>query len=213
MEKNEKNNEKPEQQEFKGRNLEDAISLAEHVLKLPRTQLSYEIVAEKTRLFGIKGKEIVILAGPKKEVEDNPASQFLDRLLEQFPLELRYHAKERNGMLFYIFDGTDKHLLLRKDGSLLLALQHLMNKVSPLKVQVDCDFFRKRKERELREYAQKIARKVQETGEFEIMDFMNPYERRIIHIAANQVSGITTESLGEGFLKKVKVYPEKNPPQ
>jgi spoIIIJ-associated protein len=35
---------------------------------------------------------------------------------------------------------------------------------------------------------------------------MNPYERRIVHIAVNQVPGMTSESIGEGFLKKVKVF-------
>jgi spoIIIJ-associated protein len=35
---------------------------------------------------------------------------------------------------------------------------------------------------------------------------MNPYERRIIHIVANETPGVTSESLGEGFLKKVKIY-------
>lgn len=208
MEKDEKNNEK---QEFKGRNLEDAISLAEHLMKMPRSQISYEIVAEKSRLFGIKGKEIVIQAWPKKSHDDHPASKFLNELLSRFPLELHYHTRERNDILFYIFDGEDKHLLLRKEGSLLLALQHLLNKVSPQKVQVDCDFFRKRKEREIKDYAQKVARRVQETGEIQVLDFMNPYERRIVHIVANKVPGISTESLGEGFLKKVKIFSEKNP--
>ena len=36
---------------------------------------------------------------------------------------------------------------------------------------------------------------------------MNPYERRIVHIAVNQVPGITSESLGDGFLKRVKIFP------
>jgi spoIIIJ-associated protein len=35
---------------------------------------------------------------------------------------------------------------------------------------------------------------------------MNPYERRIIHIVANQVPGVTSESIGDGFLKKVKIF-------
>lgn len=208
MEKDEKNSEK---QEFKGRNLEDAISLAEHVMKMPRSQISYEVIAEKSRLFGIKGKEIVIQAWPKKTHDDHPASKFLDGLLTHFPLDLRYHARERNDIIFYIFDGEDKHLLLRKDGSLLLAFQHLLNKVSPQKVQVDCDFFRKRKEREIKDYAQEVARRVQESGENQVLDFMNPYERRIVHIVANKVPGISTESLGEGFLKKVKIFSEKTP--
>jgi spoIIIJ-associated protein len=208
MEKNEKNNDI--EQEFKGRNLEDAISLAELTLKLQRNRFNYEVVTEKTKLFGIGGKEVVIRTWAKIPAGDYPVAQFLEKFLATFPLDIRYQIKEKNDMLYFIFDGMDKYLLLRKDGALLLALQHLLNKLSTKKVQTDCDFFRKRKERELKEKTQEIAQKVQETGENEILDFMNPYERRIVHIAANQVHGITSESIGEGFLKQVKIFPSKD---
>ena len=114
-------------------------------------------------------------------------------------------------MTYFIFEGTDKYLLLRENGSLLLAFQHLLNKISPRKVQTDCDFYRKRKEQELKEQTQQIAYQVQETGRNEVLDFMNPYERRIVHIAANQIPGITTESIGDGFLKRIKIYPANEP--
>jgi spoIIIJ-associated protein len=120
---------------------------------------------------------------------------------------LTYEIKKKNETIYVIFDGEDKSLLLRKDGSLLLAFQHILSKVSPHKVQVDCEFYRRRKEKQLREYAQQIAHQVSETGRDEVLDLMNPYERRIVHIAVNQVPGITSESLGEGFLKRVKVFP------
>ena len=207
MEKKEKN--KDIDQEFKGRNLEDAISLAEHTLKQQRTQFNYEVVTEKTKLFGIGSKEVVIRTWPKRPAGDYPAVRFLEQFLSLYPLEIHFQIKEKNDMLYFIFDGMDKYLLLRKDGSLLLALQHLLNKMSTKKVQTDCDFFRKRKERELKEKTQEIAHKVQETGQNEILDFMNPYERRIVHIAANQVPGITSESIGNGFLKQVKIFPSK----
>ncbi|UCE42479.1 MAG: Jag N-terminal domain-containing protein [Candidatus Aminicenantes bacterium] len=211
MEKKEKNKNTDNDidQEFKGRNLEDAISLAELTLKLQRTQFNYEVVTEKTKLFGIGSKEIVIRTWPKRPAGDYPAARFLEQFLSLYPLEIRYQIKEKNDMLYFIFDGMDKYLLLRKDGSLLLALQHLLNKMSTKKVQTDCDFFRKRKEREIKEKTQEVAHKVQETGEKEILDFMNPYERRIVHIAANQVPGITSESIGDGFLKQVKIFPSK----
>jgi spoIIIJ-associated protein len=198
-----------DKQEFKGRNLEDVISHAEHILKIPRTQFNYEIVAEKTKLFGIKTKEIVIRAWPKKETEADPATRFLDQLLEIYPLDIKYHTRRNHDILFVIFEGRDKHLLLHKDGALLLAFQHVLNKISSLKVQTDCDYFRKRKERELRDYVQHVARRVRESGRKELLEPMNPYERRLVHIAVNQIPGIATESIGEGFLKKVKVYPTK----
>jgi len=208
MENEEKTEAKPEErQEFKGRNLEDVISLAEHVLKIPREQFNYEIVTEKTKLFGIKSKEIVIRAWPKKESEENAAADFLARLMPVFPLELTYELKRRNDIIYVIFSGEDKNLLLWNEGELLLSLQHVLNKVSPIKVQVDCEFFRKRKEKKLREFGFQVAQEVRQSGKEEILDFMNPYERRLIHIAVNQVPGITSESIGEGFLKKVKVFP------
>jgi spoIIIJ-associated protein len=205
-------NEKSEEiQEFKGKNLDEALGHAEYVLKIPREKFNYEIVTEKTKLFGIRGKEIVIHAWPKVEADANPIREFMEKFLPRFPLELTYQIKKRNETLHINFDGEDKSLLLRKDGALLLALQHILNKVSPHKVQVDCEFFRRRKEKQLREYAQQVAEQVSQTRRDEVLDPMNPYERRIVHIAVNQVSGITSESLGDGFLKRVKIFPVQRP--
>jgi len=179
-------------------------------LKLNRDQFDYEIVAEKTKLFGIKSKEIVIRAQPKAAADETAATRFLDKLLARIPLDLKYHTKKKKDVLYIIFDGEDKRLLLRKDGSLLLAIQHILNKISSKKVQTDCDFFRQRKEQELREHAQMTAQRVHDSGEKEILDFMNPYERRIVHVTVNQIQGVTTESLGDGFLKRMKIMPVKD---
>lgn len=195
-----------ERPEYSGRNLEEAISLAEHRLKLPREKFDYEIVTEKTRLFGLKGKEIVIRAWAKDEGADNAVERFLNKLMTVFPLELTFQIKKRPDIIFVVFDGPDKTMLLRNDGSLLLAIQHMLNKISPIKVQADCEFYRKRKEKKLKEYGQRVARQVSDSGREEILDLMNPYERRIIHIVANETPGVTSESIGDGFLKKVKIF-------
>jgi len=193
--------------EFKGKNLEEAVSLAEHVLKLTRTELNYEIVTEKTKLFGLKSKEIVIRAWPKEPLEETPVQKFLEELTPVFPLELTFQVKRKNDILYVVFDGNDKQLLLWKDGSLLMALQHILNKISTTKVQVDCEFFRKRKERRLKDFAQQVGREVAESGRQEVLEPLNPYERRIIHLTVNQIQGITSESIGDGFLKRVKIFP------
>ena len=203
MEKEKKDNEK---QEFKGKNLEEVLSLAEHTLKLPRSKIDYEIVAEKTKLFGKKSKEIVILAKPKIDEEESSVSEFLDSILTHLPLEISYHIKRKNDTIQVIFEGKDKSILLYRDASLLLAFQHLLNKIHPQKIQVDCDFYRKRKERRLKEYVEEIAQQVSESGKDELLDMMNPYERRIAHITVNEITGLSSESVGEGFLKQVKIF-------
>jgi spoIIIJ-associated protein len=193
-------------EEFQGRNLDEALSNAEHGLKLPRDKISFEVVTEKTKLFGLKGKEIVIRAWPKKEDESSDVTAFLQQFLALFPLELTFEVKRRNNFLYFIFNGPDRGLLLRHEGSLLLAIQHLLNKISSRKVQVDCEFFRRRKEKRLKEMVEKLARQVLDTGQEEILDLMNPYERRIVHLTVNQIPGLSTESLGEGFYKRVRIY-------
>jgi len=203
MEKEEKNSER---QEFKGRNLEDVISHAEHILKIPRSQFNYEIVAEKTKLFGTKTKEIVITAWPKKQSKENFEKDFLDPLLKLLPLDIQYAIKRKDDIITLIFEGPDKLVLLQKEGELLLAFQHILNKVSSHKVQADCDFFRKRKERELKDYAKHVADRVRKSGQNEVLDPMNPYERRLVHVTINHISGISTESIGNGFLKRVKIF-------
>ena len=211
MEKEVKNNHQKGQQVvekkgFTGRSLEDVLSLAEHVLKVSREELDYEIVTEKTRLFGLKNKEIVIRAWPRQVNEVQIVDSFLKQLLVLLPFDLTYEIRRRDQLIYVVFGGEDKHWLLKDDGALLLAIQHLLNKISPVKVQVDCEFFRRRKEKQLKEYATEMAQKVKETGQEEILDMMNPYERRIVHIAVNQISGLTTESLGDGFLKKIRIF-------
>jgi spoIIIJ-associated protein len=71
---------------------------------------------------------------------------------------------------------------------------------------VDREFYRKRKEKKLREYAQRPARQVSDSGRAAILAPMDPYDRPIVHIAANETPGVTSESIGEGCLKKVKVF-------
>jgi len=207
MEKEESNSKR---QEFKGRNLEDVISHAEHILKIPRSQFNYEIVAEKTKLFGTKTKEIVITAWPKNKSKENFEKEFLEPFLKLFPLDIQYVATRKDDRLSLIFEGPDKLILLQKEGELLLAFQHILNKVSPHKVQADCDFFRKRKERELKDYISHIADRVRKSGQNEILDPMNPYERRLVHVTVNHISGISTESMGSGFLKRIKVFQMKS---
>jgi spoIIIJ-associated protein len=76
-----------------------------------------------------------------------------------------------------------------------------------LRILVDCDGFRRKKEEELKQIAQRISERVRMTGQSEELGMMNPYERRIIHLAVADEEGVTSESAGNGFLKRVVIFP------
>lgn len=195
--------------EFKGKNLEEVIKSAERYFKQKRANIEYKVIAEKTRLLGIKSREIVIQAWVKSNQKCPEITEFLNKLLSVFPLKLDCYVHEKEDIINLIFNGQDKHFLLRKEASLLNSFQHLLNKIfssQSKKIQVDCDNYRKRRERKIIQLAEKAAERVSHTGRKEILGLMNPYERRIVHLRINQIPGVSSESQGQGFLKKVIIY-------
>ena len=73
------------------------------------------------------------------------------------------------------------------------------------RVFVDALGYRKGKDSELRQMAKLLAEKVKQSGVDQQLGPLNPYERRLVHLAAAEVAGITTESVGDAFSKTVLI--------
>ena len=107
--------------------------------------------------------------------------------------------------------GDDAELLVRHRGEPLKALQHVVDMSygrsleGEKRVFVDALAYRKGKDVEMRKMAQFLAAKVKETGLDQQMGPLNPYERRIVHMAVAEVPGVTTESVGDAFSKTVLI--------
>jgi spoIIIJ-associated protein len=111
-------------------------------------------------------------------------------------------------------EGQDRNILLAKKGAALTAIQYLVNKIiynkkeKPNKIFVDSLGYRVSREEELREIALLSAEKVRATKKEYTLNPMNPYERRLIHLALKDEKDITTVSRGEGFIKQVSIIPK-----
>jgi spoIIIJ-associated protein len=68
---------------------------------------------------------------------------------------------------------------------------------------VDCLNYRKGKDAELRQMAQFLGEKTRTTGLAQEIGPLNPYERRIVHLAVAEIEGVTSESIGDAFEKTV----------
>ena len=73
------------------------------------------------------------------------------------------------------------------------------------RVFVDALQYRKGKDIELRQMAKLLAEKVKQTGLDQQLGPLNPYERRIVHMAVAEVPGVTTESVGDAFSKTILI--------
>jgi spoIIIJ-associated protein len=107
--------------------------------------------------------------------------------------------------------GEDGGPLTRRGGEGLQALQHVVaiafRRQLGLKhrIVVDCNGFRKEKDAELRQMARFHAEKARSTGVPQEMGPLNPYERRIVHLAVSEDPTASSESIGDAFMKTVVI--------
>jgi spoIIIJ-associated protein len=104
-------------------------------------------------------------------------------------------------------------VLLKSQGRPLLAIQHLAPRLvrgltgESVFCRVDCDSFHMIREERLRDLAQRVASEVTDRGRSRMLESMAPDERRIVHMTLADDPNVTTESQGDGFLKRIKVLP------
>ena len=106
-------------------------------------------------------------------------------------------------------DGEDGGVLVRRGGEGLQALQHLVATAfrrqlgDDNRIIVDCNNYRRDKDVELRRMARFVAEKAKSSGAPQEMGPLNPYERRIVHLAISEDPGVSSESIGDAFMKTV----------
>lgn len=125
-------------------------------------------------------------------------------------VEITYEIDEE-GALNIDMKGDNMGILIGKRGQTLDSLQYLANRVankyqdSYVRVKLDTENYRARREETLRKLAKNIASKVKRTRRAVSLEPMNPYERRIIHAALQSDPQITTHSEGEEPYRKVVI--------
>jgi spoIIIJ-associated protein len=111
--------------------------------------------------------------------------------------------------------GDDAELLVRHRGEPLKALQHIVDVAfgrgfaDDKRVFVDALAYRKGKDIELRQMARLLAEKAKDTGVDQQLGPLNPYERRLVHMAVAEIPGAATESIGDAFAKTVHISARK----
>ena len=106
-------------------------------------------------------------------------------------------------------EGEDGGVLIRRGGEGLQALQHVVATTfrqqlgDDNRIVIDCNGFRRDKDAELRQMALFVAGKARSSGVPQEMGPLNPYERRIVHLAVAQQHDVTSESIGDAFMKTV----------
>lgn len=143
------------------------------------------------------------------------ARDYLTGILQAMELTgvtLRIEEKEDGAVI--TFEGEGIAVLIGHHGETLDALQYLValtcNRIDGeyYRITLDCGNYREKREATLQALAARIAAKVKKTGRSQLLEPMNPYERRIIHAVVSDIEGVYSKSKGEEPNRRVVILSE-----
>lgn len=163
-----------------------------------------EEVKKETKLVEVQPQTI-------EAVED-----FLKNTMKAMDMEVELKTEiDQDGALCVDMSGEHMGILIGKRGQTLDSLQYLANRVANkhqegyVRVKLDTENYRARREETLRHLAKNIAHKVKRNRRPVALEPMNPYERRIIHSALQSDPYVMTHSEGEEPFRKVVITLKK----
>lgn len=163
---------------------------------------------------------------------DRPATaealrQFLESMVRAAGLELKVTVRaiapdgpagRGNPEVLADLDGRDKEILLERGAEVLNALEHLAFRALRLepsfheKIHIDSGGYRALRFEELQMTARVAAERVQTSKQPFRLNPMSSRERRIVHLALQEMTGVRTESVGVGEERQVVIHPADSKP-
>jgi len=201
-----------------GKNVQEAIARALEELGLTREQAEIEVLEEGSRgLLGmIAGKSARVRVRKKKDKKD-VAREFLEGICERLGTDSQVQVveeEENPRQITLEIQGENMGLLIGKRGQTIDALQYLTTLVANrvkdedyLRVIIDAEDYRNRREKTLESLARRMADKAVRSGRKVLLEPMSPQERRVIHLTLKDDQRIKTYSQGDEPFRKVCIEP------
>ncbi|MDR1773877.1 MAG: protein jag [Clostridioides sp.] len=182
---------------------EEAIKAAIEKFNCKEEDLEIQVLENPTKGFlGIGAKngvyEITLI-----ENELEVSRKFIETLILNANLDAQVEVSQDKKIIKINISGKEAHKLIGRRGETLDSIQLLtglalnkINKDSKMRVSIDINNYRRKRKESLIRYATKAAREVARTKKTKKLDYMNPYERRIIHSALQNDKYVITYSEG-----------------
>ncbi|MEE0452393.1 RNA-binding cell elongation regulator Jag/EloR [Peptacetobacter sp.] len=189
---------------IKSKSREEAIKKALSDLNVSEDDIEVvELEAPSKGFLGFIGSKEGLYEITVIERETDVAKSFIETLLKNAKVNADVEVKQEDNLIKVNIKGDEAACLIGRRGDTLDSIQFLtglalnkINKDSHTRVLVDIENYREKREESLVRYANKMAREVAKTKKTKKLDYMNPYERRIIHSALQNDRYVITYSEG-----------------
>lgn len=200
--------------EVEGKTYEEAVKKAALALEVDEKDLDVEVKEVDTKgILGLLGSKKVRITA---KVRSNPVEygkRFLMEAAALYGISIRVEAQSQNDRVVFSMETADEEALTGQDGEVLEALQHLVKLAiakkykENLKLLLDVNGFRERRQKTIVVMAKRLADKARKEGRPIKTKPLNPFERRIVHTLFKNNNHISTYSEGDGHTKKVVISP------
>lgn len=196
-----------------GKTVEEAITAAVLELAVDRNQVKVDILEEpaKKGFFGLFGKSLAKVRVSYENDIGVLAAEFIHNVCEAMKIDADTQVSKDGERWHINITGPELGILIGRRGDTLDALQYLTNlavakKLSErVRIIVDVEGYRLRREETLVRLAKRLSEKVKRTGTKIVLEPMNPHERRIIHTTLQDESRISTFSEGDDPNRRVVI--------
>lgn len=160
----------------------------------------YDLSVEDTMLYEVKKLD---------PVEGHPVEAFLKDMADKMGIDLSFSVREGDELVFVEITGKDTGTIIGKRGATLDAVQCLASyvvnkdKSKYIRVILDAENYRSKREKTLVSLANRLAGKVERTRRSVTLEPMNPYERKVIHCTLQNHPRVKTRSEGKDPYRKV----------
>ncbi len=200
--------------------VDEAKELIVRELGVPAEKITFEVVQEPSRkVLGLFGGQPAIVRGTQADSAAEAACAYLTEVLRAMgATDFTCTVKEEENGCLVTLDGENLGFMIGRRGDTLDALQYLAGLVANragsayYRVTLDIGNYREKREQSLTSLARRLGSQTARTGRRHSLEPMNPYERRIIHTAVQNMEGVISWSVGTEPNRHVIIGPSEDNP-
>ena len=201
----------------KGKTVDEAINIALEEAGVLRENVEIEVLSEGNKgIFGIGSKEAEVKIIIKENCAGDIAKDFVENVLKKLNMAANVDVNCDEDRVNIDISGENMGIIIGRRGETLSSLQYLTNLVvnrkveDYIKVSIDTENYKQKREEALIKLAHKTAEKVIKYRRSFTLEPMNPYERKVIHSALQENEQISTYSTGSEPARRVVVALNRN---
>lgn len=152
-------------------------------------------------------------AAPENEDNIVAGELVLQRIVDNISSGAVVTVEKSADRVLYKVKGGNSGILIGKHGQTIDAMQALVEKIvnkkntHRLRVQVDIEGYLENRKKNLIRHAESLASKCKHIRRPVTVGRMNAHDRRIVHLALKDDASVRTRSIGDGFIRKLVIYP------